>query len=443
MDNHETFLMLKDRSARQQQAIRRQTYAPDEEKPLRRFSSWEIADFMFRMNVNTLRGKLKDPAYPQGIIEGDGGRQRWYSLEEINDLRVRLKTHRKTLMPFRPEGQRAVRIGIANFKGGAGKSTIAIHFAHAAALEGYRVLVVDFDPQATMSHSFGLTDVNEEATVWGILARDLYRETKRLRAEALPGEEGRYPELGALPEAIQRLGVKRHLDFVEVTNWPTIDIIPSCANAAFVEFASASYRAVNRYWTFFGAVSRYLDALPRDAYDLIIFDCPPAIGYQSMNAVFASDILYIPSGPAWWEYDSTTSFIGQLGEALEEIADGYSGLGAEAGVRLPKEFAAIRVLLTKYEDHNQLHRAMLEGFRNVFGDRLAPNPVRLTTAVEQSGRFLKSVYEMDYRDMTRDTWKVARASFDVAFHDMLKLVHQVWPKLEQDNARGVKRAGAV
>jgi len=62
--------------------------------------------------------------------------------------------------------------------------------------------------------------------------------------------------------------------------------------------------------------------LPEDAYDMIIFDCPPAIGYQSMNAVFAADMLYIPSGPGYWEYDSTTSFIGQLAEALEDLEAG-------------------------------------------------------------------------------------------------------------------------
>jgi chromosome partitioning protein len=84
--------------------------------------------------------------------------------------------------------------------------------------------------------------------------------------------------------------------------------VPSCANAAFVEFASAQYRHLNPEWTFFGAVSRFLDSLADDAYDLILFDCPPAIGYQSMNAVFAADMLYIPSGPGYWEYDSTTSF---------------------------------------------------------------------------------------------------------------------------------------
>ena len=40
-----------------------------------------------------------------------------------------------------------------------------------------------------------------------------------------------------------------------------------------------------------------------------------------MNAVFAADMLYIPSGPGYWEYDSTTSFIGQLSEALLSTYD--------------------------------------------------------------------------------------------------------------------------
>ena len=44
-----------------------------------------------------------------------------------------------------------------------------------------------------------------------------------------------------------------------------------------------------------------------------------------MNAVFAADVLYIPSGPGYWEYDSTTSFIGQLSEALEDLAHGFEG----------------------------------------------------------------------------------------------------------------------
>jgi hypothetical protein len=46
----------------------------------------------------------------------------------------------------------------------------------------------------------------------------------------------------------------------------------------------------------------------------------------------------------------------------------------------------------------------------------------MTRAVEQSGRFLCSVYEIDYRDMTRDTWRRARSSFDAAYGEFAEAV---------------------
>ena len=221
------------------------------------------------------------------------------------------------------------------------------------------------------------------------------------------------------------------VDFIKPTCWPTIDVIPSCANAAFVEFASAQYRHLNPEWSFFAAVSRYLDALPADAYDMVIFDCPPAIGYQSMNAVFASDMLYIPSGPGYWEYDSTTSFIGQLSEALADLS-GFEGIVPEGTLGLPKVFHDVRFLLTRYESGNDLHRAMRTAFEKVWGDRVTQNPIEMTRAVEQSGRFLSSIYEIDYHEMTRETWRRARASFDRAYEELRDHAIAAWDTLEDE-----------
>lgn len=431
MFTHNDLERLQAQSLKMQGWIRRQTFSPSNEKTLRRFSSWEVAELIFRMNQSTFRGKLAaEPNLPGGEVEEDG-RQRWFSLEEINELRRRIKVNRKSLMPPRPEGKRAIRAAIANFKGGAGKSTVALHFAHAAALDGYRVLVVDFDPQATLSHSMGLTDIGEDHTVWGIMARDLERETDRMNAAATGAESGTALPRRKLPASIRDMGLGqlRTSDFIKSTAWPTIDIIPSCANAAFVEFASAQYRHLNPEWTFFGAVSRFLDALPDDAYDLILFDCPPAIGYQSMNAVFAADVLYIPSGPGYWEYDSTTSFIGQLAEALGDLSEGFENFPT-GKIRLPKAFADIRFLMTRYEPSNELHVAMLDAFRQVFGDRVTESPIELTRAVEQSGRFLSSVYEIDYREMTRGTWRRARGTFDRAYEEFRGHLVAAWQKLE-------------
>lgn len=444
MFTHEDLAALQAASLKVQSWIRRQTFSPENEKNLRRFSSWEVAEHILGVNQSTLRGKLvADPSLPSGEVEEDG-RQRWFSLEEVNELRRRLRFKGKSLMPDRPAGKRAIRIAVANFKGGAGKSTVALHMAHAAALKGYRVLAVDFDPQATLSHSMGLTTVSEERTVWGIMVRDLIREAERLNATSRGAETGRGSDTRTLPSSIRDLGLEnlRTDDFIAPTCWPTIDMIPSCANAAFVEFASAQYRHLVPDWSFFACVARYLDSIPDDAYDMVIFDCPPAIGYQSMNAVFAADVLYIPSGPGYWEYDSTTSFLGQLAEALEDLAAGFAPIfpagkvsgGVPGETPLPKVFQDIRFLLTRFEPGNELHRAMLDAFRNVFAGHVTEHPIELTRAVEQSGRFLASVYEIDYRDMTRETWKRARRSFDRAFEEFEATALQAWQNIDQEEA---------
>ncbi|EYD70404.1 AAA family ATPase [Limimaricola hongkongensis] len=430
MFTHTDLARLQSQSLKMQGFIRQQTFSPESEKNLRRFSSWEVAELILGLNPSTFRGRLAaDPSLPQGRVEEDG-RQRWYALEEINELRRKLRHKGKPLLPPRPAGKRAIRAAVANFKGGAGKSTVALHFAHAAALDGYRVLCVDFDPQATLSHSMGLSDVAEEYTVWGIMARDLIRETARMNAAGRGAETGTALPERKLPASVTGMGLDdlRVTDFIKPTSWPTIDLVPSCANAAFVEFASAQYRHLNPEWSFFAAVDRYLDHLPEDTYDIILFDCPPAIGYQSMNAVFAADVLYIPSGPGYWEYDSTTSFIGQLAEALEDLGR-FRG-AVPPGTEPEKHFADIRFLLTRFEPNNDLHRAMQQAFHKVFGPHVAEHPIEMTRAVEQSGRFLSSVYEIDYRNMTRETWRRARASFDRAYDEFRATLVAAWDQLE-------------
>jgi cellulose biosynthesis protein BcsQ len=170
---------------------------------------------------------------------------------------------------------------------------------------------------------------------------------------------------------------------------------------------------------------------------LIIFDCPPAIGYQSLNAVFAADVLYIPTGPGYWEYDSTTSFMHQLSQALEELAANGTNIRGLESV-LPKDFYAMKVVLTRFEPSNELHRAMQRAMHRVFRDWMTEQPIELTRAVEQTGRFLQSIYEMDYRKMTRDTWKRARRSFDAAYTEFHGTIMDAWnamPEVDADTTR--------
>ena len=193
---------------------------------------------MFDVPADTLRKKLADdPSLPQGETAGGrppalvhpGGDQRAAPPAALP---------RQVAPAAAPEGPRDAGRGQSNFKGGVGKTVVAQHLANAAALDGYRVLCIDFDPQATLTHSMGLVEVKEWETVWGIMCRDLCREADRITATYDDPDDCPYPSADELPEDVQSIGAQRAQDFIQPTCWPTIDIIPSCANAAFVEFAS-------------------------------------------------------------------------------------------------------------------------------------------------------------------------------------------------------------
>jgi cellulose biosynthesis protein BcsQ len=111
---------------------------------------------------------------------------------------------------------------------------------------------------------------------------------------------------------------------------------------------------------------------------------------------------------------------------MEDISEGFAKIAADAGISLPKQFADIKLLMTRFEASNPLHVAMMEAFRNVFGADVCRNSIEMTRAVEQSGRFQNSVYEQDYRQMTRETWKRARLSFDNAYLEFRETVLKAW-----------------
>lgn len=102
-----------------------------------------------------------------------------------------------------------MRVAASNFKGGVGKTVAANHLAHAAALDGSRVLVIDFDPQATLTHSMGLTEVKELNTVWGIMCRDLCREADRIMEDYDYPGDCLFPSSDELSEDVRSTGAKR------------------------------------------------------------------------------------------------------------------------------------------------------------------------------------------------------------------------------------------
>ena len=140
--------------------------SPHERKSLQRlFSPSEAAAMVGRDRTTLARAEAELMVTP-AARNPDNNRRVGYTLEQVQAFRAHFGT-----LPHRdPERDQPMVIACQNFKGGVGKSTTCINFAHYLALKGYRVLVIDTDSQATTTSMFGYVP---DAEIAALLAREL------------------------------------------------------------------------------------------------------------------------------------------------------------------------------------------------------------------------------------------------------------------------------
>ena len=147
---------------------------PDGSKNLRLFSTWEITKYLIPVAPAHFRRVLRqNPELPQGRSETEGG-AKWFTFDEVLLLRAHFGAEgskAKEYLPYRPEGLPAKIVAVANFKGGVGKTSTAAHLAMSAALDGYKVLVVDLDSQGSMTSILNGQVEDEWQTVFPMIAR--------------------------------------------------------------------------------------------------------------------------------------------------------------------------------------------------------------------------------------------------------------------------------
>lgn len=162
--------------ARGREDLARRGYAPDGKKRLRRFSTWEVCRYLIPVAPAHFRRVLKlNPSLPQG--DGEGG-TKWFSLQDILVLRDFFDSEgssSKEYKSWRPDGVAAKVIAVANFKGGVGKTSTCAHLAMSAALDGYRVLIIDLDSQGSLTSIMGGQVEDEWQTAFPMLAKDFGR----------------------------------------------------------------------------------------------------------------------------------------------------------------------------------------------------------------------------------------------------------------------------
>jgi chromosome partitioning protein len=407
------------------------------QKTLRRFSTWEITKYLIPVAPAHFRRVLRqNPDLPQGLTETEGG-AKWFTLDEVLRLRGFFASEgakSRDYLPYRPPGLPAKVLAVANFKGGVGKTSTAAHIAMSAALDGYKVLVVDLDSQGSMTSIFGGRVTDEWQTVFPLLARH-YGEHLRLENQSRLGR-GETPL--PLEDTVAQAMEMRARDLAQKTHWPNIDLIGAQLDLYWAEFQVPVWRMAARSWKLWDALSERLevDGVLQD-YDLVILDTPPALGYLTINALAAADILLVPTGASFLEFESTGRFFDMLHATFASIEEGEN-IAARALGRpgLSFEWDAVRAIVTRYDGGQQAEFAAL--MQAYLGTVLSPYRQDFTALVGQAGEQVAGIYEADYRDFNRETYARGRAAFDETWAAVKRLLIGAWRRDELAGAQAAE-----
>ena len=152
-------------------------------------------------------------------------------------------------------------IAIVNQKGGVGKTTSTVNLGVGLAQAGNRVLLVDDDPQHSLTISLGIRNADDDLDI--TLATAMQAE---IRDESVPWEEG----------------------IIHSSEW--VDLLPANIELSGVEMSL--FNAMSREQVLKSVLSRV-----KENYNYILIDCMPSLGLMSINALAAADSVIIPSAP--------------------------------------------------------------------------------------------------------------------------------------------------
>ena len=166
-----------------------------------------------------------------------------------------------------------------------------------------------------------------------------------------------------------------------------------------------------------------------DAYDLVFIDTPPALGYLTINGLAASDILLVPLGASFLEFDSTGRFFDMLHSTFQSIEEGENTAARALGrPEMGFEWDAVRAVLTRYDGAQQAELAAL--MQAYLGRTLSPHRQDFTALSGQAGEQVNGIYEADYRDFNRETYVRGREAFDDTYAAFKRLLLGVWRRDE-------------
>ena len=260
---------------------------------------------------------------------------------------------------------KATVIACVNQKGGTGKTTTCENLGAGLVMNGKKVLLVDFDPQASLSISLGYPKPEELPVTIADMMKKVVDE-KEIR----PGE-----------------GILHHEE--------GMDLMPSSIELSGMEVALVN--TISRETV----LKEYLESVKRD-YDFVLLDCSPSLGMLTINAMASADTLLIPV---------QASYLPAKG--LEQLLQTVNKVRRQINPRLKIE----GILLTMVDARTNDAKEISELIRNAYGGKIKVYDTEIPRSVRASeiSKEGTSIFKHDpggkvadaYRELTREVVKNA------------------------------------
>jgi chromosome partitioning protein len=290
--------------------LRKDILTPNPRKHPPTFTSTQVAEMcgIDRTRLNYLATR-EGSDLPAGEVQPNG-RIRNFTLAETRRWIQQVSPIAKSPLLENEPGMGRILV-TSNFKGGSCKTTTTMCLAQGLSLRGRKVLLVDLDPQASLTELCGLY------------------------AEKMLGEDDT-----VLPYIYDPAEASLE-NVIQPTYWDGVDVIPAHPTLYAAEFwIPAEIKKNDSSFRFWGYLQQGLESL-RSNYDYIILDTAPSLSFLTINGLMAADGMVMPLVPESLDFISSVSFWSLFNDMTETFRQGGDG---------EKKFDFVSVLLSRVDN---------------------------------------------------------------------------------------------